>query len=269
MKTVLITGAAGGIGEASCRYFAHRGYRVLAHVRSQERARDLCTGTDWHPIHGDITKDGDVAGMADQVAAAGALDVLVHNAGVLTRDRSLGAHGIGMHGEVNVVAPFALTKALAPILRHAPQPRVVVMSSSAANFALSTDYARLAEPDGSSLFGHYALSKAAANALTVRMATLFPQIAIASTEPGFVRTDMTAANPSMPWPMAKLAPLLGATPDRAAARSFDAVMQGGWESGAVFQNGRAVTGKRWEREQAQAGLTALFERAGVTLQAAA
>ena len=267
MKTVLVTGAAGGIGAATCRYFEERGYRVLAHVRSAERAEALCEGTTWLPIHGDVTRDGDVASIAAQVEEAGSLDLLVHNAGVLSRDRQKGPHGVGIQAEVNVLAPFTLTKALVPLLHESEAPQVFTLTSSAANFALGTDYAKLADPDGSSLFGHYALSKAAANALTVAMAKLFPHIAFAATEPGFVTTDMTAANPSMPWVMAKLAPFLGTTPEKAVERSYDMLLASQWKSGIVVQNGKPVRGKRWEREEAQASLHALFDRAGLPLRA--
>lgn len=267
MAKVLVTGAAGGIGTAACEYFAARGHEVLAHVRTEERARALAANRGWTPVWGDLTKAADVAAMAGQVEAAGGVDWVIHNAGILSRDRTKGPHGVGIQAEVNVIAPFTLTKALAAQLRASEDGRVLVMTSSAANFAFKTDYDRLAEPDGSSLFGQYALSKAAANALTVAMARLFPDIQVVATEPGFVTTDMTAGNPSMPWLMAKLAQIVGTTPERATARSFDAWLAGDQPSGTVLQSGQPVTDKRWDRDEAQAALGRLFERAGVPLQA--
>lgn len=266
MKTVLITGASGGIGRALCTYFADRGMRVLAHARNEEKANSLA-GASHTPIWGDVTKPDDVTSIAKQVKTAGGVDWVVHNAGLLSRTMEKGHHGLGMQAEVNVLAPYALTKALVDQLQQSNDAKVFLISSTASMFAFNTRYETLAEPNGSSLFGQYALSKSAANAVIVAISKQWPDIFFASTEPGFVKTKMTAGNPSMPFVMSKLAGIIGASPNAAAKRCFDFLLEGNQTSGVVV-HGRKIqspTKSKWVSAEAQASLSELFEKGGINL----
>lgn len=89
MKTVLITGAAGGIGSAAARAFAAQGYGVALHYHtSREQAEALCAeltagGADAFCVGADIACDEQVRQMLEAVTARfGHLDVLVNNAGM-------------------------------------------------------------------------------------------------------------------------------------------------------------------------------------------
>ena len=267
MKTVLITGASGGIGEALCSYFEKRDFRILAHARREEQAMGLCADTSRVPIWGDLTVASDIASIGKQVRAAGALDMLVHNAGILTTDQKLGPNGLGIQAEVNVVAPAKLTRELAPHLAKSDDPMVVVVSSTAANFARSTDYTVLENPDGSSLFGHYALSKSAANALVLKMADAFPDLRVLATEPGFVKTKMTATNDHMPLPMRLLATVVSSSPEKAATRCFEHIMDERLQSGSVVQGGKVVNSDKrtWSKEAAMSALEKLLAKADAAL----
>ncbi|MFE3190714.1 SDR family oxidoreductase [Nocardia sp. NPDC059240] len=89
-KTVLITGASSGIGEAVAARLAGAGHRVIAGARRIDRLHALAERTDGdlHPIRLDVTDPADVAAF---VAAAhqrtGRVDVLVNNAGVMPLSR--------------------------------------------------------------------------------------------------------------------------------------------------------------------------------------
>ncbi|GAA2574428.1 MULTISPECIES: SDR family oxidoreductase [Streptomyces] len=87
-KVVAITGAGGGIGEASALLLAERGAKVVLGARRPERLEDLAlriekNGGEAAWVRTDVTRREDVAGL---VALArerfGRLDVLVSNAGV-------------------------------------------------------------------------------------------------------------------------------------------------------------------------------------------
>ncbi|MFD0917747.1 SDR family NAD(P)-dependent oxidoreductase [Pseudahrensia aquimaris] len=266
MKKVLITGASGGIGEAMCRYFEQRGYSIIAHARDEAKARAVTNGTERVAVWGDLTKAEEVDALAGQVGKAGPVDLLVHNAGILSTDKTLGANGLGIQAEVNVVAPARLTKALAGHM-SSDDPTVVIVSSTAANFARSNDYTKIIEPNGSSLFGDYALSKAAANALTIELARVFEGMRILSTEPGFVKTKMTHTNSHMPAPLRFLAKFASSTPDKAAHRCFDHILATTPDSGIVVQAGKNIdSAKRsWGKEEAFDSLRKLLAKAGVTL----
>jgi len=267
MKNALVTGAAGGIGDAMCAYLEERGYNVLAHARNEAKAKSLCEETNWTPVWGDVTKAEDIASLSKQVARAGALDLLVHNAGILSSNKTPGPNGLGVQAEVNVVAPVTLTQALVPSLEKSDDPTVIIVSSGMARRARSNDYLKLAVPDGSSLFGHYAISKCAANTVTQEMAKAYPQIRFVSVEPGFIKTKMTANNESMPFPMGFLAKLIGGTPQKAAHTCFDHVLGKDLESGSITESGKVLNSKnmKWSSDDAIEALKALLAKAGVSL----
>jgi NAD(P)-dependent dehydrogenase (short-subunit alcohol dehydrogenase family) len=77
MTSVLITGASKGIGRATAQEFAARGYRVIATARDPKTLADLDVA---ERLQLDVT---DQASVDTAVAAAGEIDVLVSNAGVI------------------------------------------------------------------------------------------------------------------------------------------------------------------------------------------
>ncbi|MBS0318649.1 MAG: SDR family NAD(P)-dependent oxidoreductase, partial [Proteobacteria bacterium] len=86
-KTVVVTGGGGGIGGATCRRFAAEGARVAVFDLDLEAAEKV-TGTiragggRAQAFRCDITDRASVdAAVADTIAALGAIDVLVNNAG--------------------------------------------------------------------------------------------------------------------------------------------------------------------------------------------
>lgn len=84
-RTVLITGAAGGIGRALARAFAAQGARLLLVDREAAALDALVESLHSHRVHSavcELGSDAAVAAVAAQVAESfGRLDVLVHNAG--------------------------------------------------------------------------------------------------------------------------------------------------------------------------------------------
>lgn len=86
MKTVLITGASGGIGTATARIFTENGYCVaLNYYRSEEAARSLERelGVSTFAVKADISDSAQVKTMVQVVRQRfGGIDVLINNAGV-------------------------------------------------------------------------------------------------------------------------------------------------------------------------------------------
>ncbi len=87
-KTVVVTGASGGIGRATALAFARAGARVVLAARNEARLRELINA---HPelrermlaVPTDVTKDDDVRRLMDTtVAQFGRVDILVNNAGI-------------------------------------------------------------------------------------------------------------------------------------------------------------------------------------------
>jgi NAD(P)-dependent dehydrogenase (short-subunit alcohol dehydrogenase family) len=77
MSSVLITGANRGIGRAIATEFARRGHRVVATARDPRTLTDLDVS---QRLALDVTDD---ASVATAVAAAGDIDIVIANAGVI------------------------------------------------------------------------------------------------------------------------------------------------------------------------------------------
>jgi NAD(P)-dependent dehydrogenase (short-subunit alcohol dehydrogenase family) len=124
--TVLVTGATDGLGKAVATELARAGATVLVHGRDDARGERTLneirseTGSDrlrWY--RADLASLGEVRGLAEQVAADNErLDVLVNNAGIGTAGpRMESEDGYELRFAVNYLAPFLLTRLLAPATR--------------------------------------------------------------------------------------------------------------------------------------------------------
>ncbi len=93
-KTVLVTGATGGLGTAMCKELVDDGYNVVGNYYTKEKAEKWKetmkeAGYDIQLFHGDVSNFESAGNMIKDIeAAVGPIDVLVNNAGI-TRDTRL------------------------------------------------------------------------------------------------------------------------------------------------------------------------------------
>ena len=79
MKHVLITGASRGIGAATARLFAKKGYRVTLNYRTEQEAAELLANEiGGIAIRADVADSAQVAEMLQQIPG---VDILINNAG--------------------------------------------------------------------------------------------------------------------------------------------------------------------------------------------
>ena len=133
VKSVLVTGASTGIGEACALRLDRLGHRVYAGVRSQEHAHGLRQrGSDrMVPVFLDVTDQAQIDAVAGQIAGGGGgLDGVVSNTGIGRGGplEYLPLETWREQLEVNVLGQVAVTEAMLPFIRAA-HGRVVFMGS--------------------------------------------------------------------------------------------------------------------------------------------
>ncbi|HEY1880332.1 MAG TPA: SDR family oxidoreductase [Caulobacteraceae bacterium] len=147
MKSVVVTGVSTGIGAGVARVLAAAGFRVFGTVRKIADAAALSAefGDRFTPIVFDVTDEAAIAIAATEVRAAlgGArLNGLVNNAGVAVSGPLTlqPPEDFRRQIEVNLVGPFLVTQAFAPLLGTDPSltgspGRIVNISSVGGKFA--------------------------------------------------------------------------------------------------------------------------------------
>lgn len=138
-KTVLITGATGGIGEATARSLAKQGAHIILVGRDIARGtaiRDSIRTASRQPhvtfLAADLASLSSVRDLARRVLDEhDHLDVLVNNAGGLFGERQLTSEGLERMLVLNHLSPLLLTERLLPALTRGDKGRVVFVSASA------------------------------------------------------------------------------------------------------------------------------------------
>jgi NAD(P)-dependent dehydrogenase (short-subunit alcohol dehydrogenase family) len=124
----IVTGASGGIGEATARALHAGGYRVFGTYRRPPATR--LAGVEY--LACDVTSDEAVQTAVDQVLAkAGRVDLLVNNAGVglLAGAEESSVEQAKSLFDVNLFGVFRLTNAVLPTMRRQGSGRIVNISS--------------------------------------------------------------------------------------------------------------------------------------------
>ncbi len=128
----VVTGASSGIGAATARQLAAEGFQVVCAARRVDRIQTLADEIGGRALACDVTKDTDVAALAEAVGPE--LEVLVNNAGGAFGQEPVAAADIDAWQrmyEVNVIGTERVTRALLPALVAARGAIVFVTSVAA------------------------------------------------------------------------------------------------------------------------------------------
>ena len=195
-KVAIVTGASRGIGAATARLAAQRGYRVCVNFRDNERAAQQvvdsirATGGEAVSVQADVGVEADVLRLFDACEVSfGALRALVNNAGILEaqmRLESMTAERMQRIFNTNVIGTMLCAREAARRMstRHGGQGGAIVNISSGA--------ARLGAPGE---YVDYAASKGAVDTLTVGLSKELAGdgIRVNAVRPGYIYTQMHAS----------------------------------------------------------------------------
>jgi len=183
-KTILITGATAGIGEASARKFAAGGWKVIGTGRRADRLKDLADqlGESFLPLEIDMRDLDSVRSLADLSAPWGEIDLLLNNAGLAPPTDPLPDTDWDLLEtviETNMTGLVALTRALLPRLVER-RGAIINLSSVAATYPYK----------GGAVYGG---TKAFVRqfSLDLRCDLAGTGVRVTSIEPGMVETEFT------------------------------------------------------------------------------
>lgn len=142
-RTVLLTGASGGIGRAAALRLASAGARVALLARTEAPLVALASevaaaGGEALAVAGDITRPDDCArAVLETTRRFGALDALVNNAGIgyLRALDEATDEEIGRMVELNLLGTIRMTRAALPALLARPGAAIVNVGSMAGRVA--------------------------------------------------------------------------------------------------------------------------------------
>jgi NAD(P)-dependent dehydrogenase (short-subunit alcohol dehydrogenase family) len=184
-KTVIVTGAASGIGQATALRIAKEGGRVIAADISKERLDDMVAENgrlELVPVAGDISVEETVAAIV--AAAGGRVDALANVAGIM--DNFLPIHEVEDElwervFRINVTAFMRLTRAVVPLMLESGTGSVVNVASGAGL-------------GGSAAGAAYTASKHAVVGLTKNSAVIYgPKgLRFNVVAPGFTTTNIVS-----------------------------------------------------------------------------
>ena len=194
-KTILITGANRGIGKSLAKNFSNIGANVILLGKNEDSLNEVydeiisCTKTKPLIIESDLNLldlDG-----AHQIKKAivnqyGVLDGLIYNAAKLGKMTSIEDYEDGLWKEIintNLNSSFLIYKELIPILKAAPNGRIIFTSSGVAEA-------------GKAYWGAYSVSKFAVKGLAEIMRDELDStsnIKVFNYDPGATKTSMRAS----------------------------------------------------------------------------
>lgn len=201
MKSALVTGANKGIGFEIVKQFAQKGFFVYLGCRNSENGASAVAQlqaagvSNVEAIPLDVTSQASVEEARRILGTkVQTLDVLINNAGIAGGfEQSALASPVDMYQAVydtNVFGVVRVTQAFIDLLKKAPEPRIVNVSTAMASLSQAADIYNDHYPKR---YVVYQSSKSALNMYTINLAfelrdTAFKVNAVC---PGWTKTDFT------------------------------------------------------------------------------
>lgn len=221
-KVCVITGATAGIGKETALALAKMGATVVLVARDATKAARVADEmvraannlhVEW--VLADFASLDAVRAAAAEIGRRyGAIQVLVNNAGVAGKQRTLSADGFELTFAVNHLAPFLFTRELLPLLRAGAPSRIVNVASGAERHG-PIDFEDLQSEKGYRGFAVYGKTKLMNVLFTYELAARLQGQGVTANclHPGAVATDLLRQLPKLLYAM--ISPFL-LTPEKGA-----------------------------------------------------
>ena len=261
-RTVLVTGATGGIGRATAVGLAGMGAHVA--ITGRDRTRADTVVREIHAFGGsgvlfiaDLSSQAQVRRLAEQVLQAlPRIDVLVNNVGGYWDTRHVTTDGLEHTFALNHLAPYLLTNLLLDRLTQGGAARVVTVASNAHTLG-RIDFDDLQGERSYSGARAYNQSKLANVLFTYELARRLPAASVTANavHPGMVSTAFGAEDPN--GVQRRLVPFLRPlmrSPTRGAATSIYVAAASDLEqvTGRYFANGKPKRSSERSHDEADA-----------------
>ncbi|MBX3616489.1 YciK family oxidoreductase [Nitrosomonas sp.] len=189
-RVILVTGAGQGLGRAAALAYARHGATVILHGRKVKKLESVYDEIETigkaqaliFPLDFERAEEKDYAVLSQAIEQQlGRLDGILHNAALLYNLSPLEYQTPEQWRvifQVNLIAPFAVTRACFPLLKASPDASVIMTSSTQGN-----------QP--AAYWGGFAVAKAGIEALTKIQADeweAMPNLRINSIVPGIVNS---------------------------------------------------------------------------------
>lgn len=137
-KRILLTGAAGGLGEITARAFAEAGATLILSSRNEAKLHEMAASLPGGPhqvIAADLLDPGAPESVVER---AGRIDILVANAGRPGgwQLSEIPPEEIAKVVRINLESPIQMVRAVVPQMRQRGDGQIVLISSLAGKFAL-------------------------------------------------------------------------------------------------------------------------------------
>jgi NAD(P)-dependent dehydrogenase (short-subunit alcohol dehydrogenase family) len=225
-KIALITGAGRGIGKAVALHYAREGAKLAICARTaaelEETAKEIeAAGAECFATTCDVSLEDPVRKFVGEAQKGfGRIDVLINNAGVMTRPVPLSELEIKKWDytmAVNLRGPFLVTRTVLPIMMRQKSGAIVNVSSSIGRGVYAN-------------FCAYAVSKWGLEGFTQTLAAELKSysIRVNSVDPGYVATKLTGYNGSNPESVTDVFVFLGS--DESKNVTGRMLSSSGWKS---------------------------------------
>lgn len=134
-KTIFITGASSGLGKATAKLFASKGWTVIAAMRQPEKETELTRLPGIHLLKLDISNTKQIAEIAAAAEKISPIDVLFNNAayGLMGAFEGTTDEQLAQQINTNFLGTILVTKSFLPYLRARRGGTIITVTSSTAN----------------------------------------------------------------------------------------------------------------------------------------